>query len=624
MAAVTISTDLIEALPLIKAYKDSFEAQNKRLSRTTLTGKISSLHDAATLFEFMETTRKNFAELQEQLVGYLLDENINKSVADALRHATAAIDMLTRNLYERSADVGFLSADSTIISYLTGEASAAADNEIHSHLAAYASYYTVYSEIVLLRTNGVVAASLNGANGAARTQDSFVDHALKTDEFVQSYAISDLTGKSSLIFAHRICSLDTPIGVLALVFDLQDEMTRIFESVGGTLAFVDGKSRVVGSTLPKLAGETIHQNPKNQYMLRKLGRRSFLSVSAPSKGYEGYKGLDWSAFGFSKLSNNEKKEGAQSDKKLSVLLPTKLREIVSRSEEISEDLGDVVINGELIASKTRAYALNPILENIRAIGEQTRAIFVQTESDLVQTVSQSLFDESQLLTRIALNIMDRNLYERANDCRWWANARVFKEANWDAAAKTLEYINSLYTVYSLLFVFDENGVIRAVSKHDGLRFVGQKCSDQTHLSALANRNNQAYFVSPFAASGYYGDKPTYTYYATILGGAGVVGGVGIVFDAAAQFDSILRAALPVGRDGAFNLFFDDKKQVIGSTSARFKPLEPLPFDINEFKTTMLYDWEDKEYIVALSQAQGYREYKSKESKIYSLLFVPAV
>ena len=58
--------------------------------------------------------------------------------------------------------------------------------------------------------------------------------------------------------------------------------------------------------------------------------------------------------------------------------------------------------------------------------------------------------------------MDRNLYERANDCRWWALDPVLLrltetppgEPRRQGLEKILAYINGLYTVYSNLLLFD--------------------------------------------------------------------------------------------------------------------------------------------------------------------------
>ena len=49
-------------------------------------------------------------------------------------------------------------------------------------------------------------------------------------------------------------------------------------------------------------------------------------------------------------------------------------------------------------------------------------------SNLNQTIISSILKDSEFLSSLAIDIMDRNLYERANDCRWWALTSYFREA----------------------------------------------------------------------------------------------------------------------------------------------------------------------------------------------------
>lgn len=71
--------------------------------------------------------------------------------------------------------------------------------------------------------------------------------------------------------------------------------------------------------------------------------------------------------------------------------------------------------------------------------------------------------------------MDRDLYERANDCRWWALTSAFRELlvkerltddDAERLSSILRTINGLYTVYANLIVFDRRGQIVAVSQPD--------------------------------------------------------------------------------------------------------------------------------------------------------------
>lgn len=639
---------LLRLLPSVGRYEAAFEAQNKRLARTTLTGKISSLQNASTLFEFLENTQQNFAGLQGRLIEHLLSESLSKAVLEARSRAQCAIDILIRNLYERTADVGFLATDEDLTAFLSLP-SPDADQKalVRERLREYARKYTVYREILLLRPDGRVAARLDAANPATCSRDDLVQAALRSDGYVERFGPCDLLSgdQKALIYAGRMGPKESPLGVLALVFDFEGEMARIFKRLGGLLVLCDEKNRPIAVSHPETVPQGLRlANAKSRgYELLSVAGGVHVAAGAQTKGYEGFYGLGWTAYALTPpdraLGNQNAKAGGYT-----ALLPDTLREIVEQSVEIGEDLGDVVINGELIASKAKAYALNPLLENIRAIGDQIRGIFVQALGDLEQTVAASLFSETALLADLSLDIMDRNLYERANDCRWWALTGRFRSqlaAGVDpegarALGEVLAYINGLYTVYSLLLLYDTAGTVVAVSKPSAAALIGQKIAGDAVRQTLHNHDPQRYFVSPFEPSPLYGNRPTYLYHASVCdpqNPARTVGGIAIVFDAAPQFEAILRDTLPLGSEGqeiagAFNLFADEKNRVIASTHPGLKPLDELPFDSAAFKTgeASLFAWDNKNFIAAAARSQGYREYKNGDgyaNAVRSLTFVPA-
>ncbi|MDR3163278.1 MAG: hypothetical protein LBT81_05425 [Helicobacteraceae bacterium] len=627
-----------EAFPAVMEYSELLEAQNKRLARATLTGKISSLRDAATLFEFVEKTQQNFTDLQKKLVERLFNENLRNAVNSAAIRSRSAINVLNRCLYERSADVGFLAADSELIDFLSLENPSRADREaIKKRLGEYASSYTVYKDIVLLLPDGRVAARLDERFGVARSRDSLIMEALSKEEYIEVLKESDLfiDRNKKLIFASRVASSAKIVGVLALIFDFDGEMNAIFEFLNSHIALTDDKKQVIASCAPAQTDERFGFSLSKPYMITKFGNKTFICAGAKAESFEGFTGLDWTAYAFTRPGDDQASQSHAAGQ-FSVLLSKELRQIVDASEEIGEDLGDVVINGELIASKTRAYALNPILENIRQIGEQTRAVFRRAVTDLENVVAAALFTESYLLARLSLNIADRNLYERANDCRWWARTPLFRREQYDEAGGVLERINSLYTPYSLLYIYDRHGVVQAVSKREAAGLIGKSLSDETHREVLRNTDTRRYFVTPFAPSELYDGKPTYIYQASILSEADApIGGIGAVFDSARQLEAILQTALPLNGKGeregqdAFGVFFDHtKNSVIASTNRKLKPLERLPFDpgrLGEFKVSLL-EWDGGQYIAARADSDGYREYKRTDrytNNVSSLIFIPA-
>ncbi len=139
--------------------------------------------------------------------------------------------------------------------------------------------------------------------------------------------------------------------------------------------------------------------------------------------------------------------------------------------------------------------------------------------------------------------MDRNLYERANDCRWWALTSDFKtilekqiidDADRDRMRRILGYINSLYTVYTNLFVYDRTGKILACSNPGECDKEGRVLNSGYVVEATRITDSQLYCVSDFIKTDLYAsegqDRYTYIYNASITAHEApsrVLGGIGI-------------------------------------------------------------------------------------------------
>nr|WP_269106522.1 chemotaxis protein CheW [Massilia sp. TS11] len=222
--------------------------------------------------------------------------------------------------------------------------------------------------------------------------------------------------------------------------------------------------------------------------------------------------------------------------------------------------------------------------------------------------------------------MDRNLYERANDCRWWALSTAFRQAladgRPDAArraelSRILAYINRLYSVYTNLLLFDASGRVVAVSQDSAAELVGQRLEAPWVARTLALRHPQEYVVSDFEASPLYGGAPTYVYAAAVQApdASAVVGGIAIVFDSAPQFSGILHDILP--RAGGFALFADEQGRVIASSDGRYAPghcLPPALLRTGAPPAALVHVAELDGTLYAIGQAEscGYREYKGPD------------
>ena len=274
-------------------------------------------------------------------------------------------------------------------------------------------------------------------------------------------------------------------------------------------------------------------------------------------------------------------------------------------------------------------------------------MFERSIGNLHETVVSAILEDSRFQAALAIDIMDRNLYERANDCRWWALTSAFRELlaapqrPEDAEVRmheVLAHINALYTVYSLLMVFDIDGRVIAVSNGSGQSHVGRLVGEAWHRRALALDDAQGYAVSDFVATPFYDDRHTYIYGAAIRAPEGdrAVGGVGIVFDAAPQFASMLRDALPRDASGAiqpgsFGVFGSPNGRVIACSDERFKPGDALPLDAGLLALGPGQDRAEviaidgRHYAVGLRASSGYREYKGPDDAyreaVVALIFV---
>ena len=142
---------------------------------------------------------------------------------------------------------------------------------------------------------------------------------------------------------------------------------------------------------------------------------------------------------------------------------------------------------ERCVGRRRTAFSRVLLKEISDTGARTKDVFGGSIADLHETVVTSLLLDNQFHAALAIDIMDRNLYERANDCRWWALAPVFvdplsraarSEQDAQSIGAVLRTINGLYTVYTNLIVFDAERRIVGCSDAARSDLVGATLTDE--------------------------------------------------------------------------------------------------------------------------------------------------
>ena len=597
-------------------------------------------------------TRQAFEALAGELVDSLSGETYRKSLLALQAKTQIAIDILVRNLFERTADVGFLSTDHDLCAYLR-EVDAARRNggqdlttrseQMRSRLREYVAKYSVYKDIVVLSPDGAVLLSLHGHAPTGKSADPLIRATIDTRApYVETYRFVDFLPQQqrSLIYSYRIVDAGTTRGVLCLSFDLEDEVRRIFTKLADTndwslFTFLDATGTVIASSDPWQvpAGASLPLALHAEGGIVRFAGREYLAVTRRTHGYQGYMGPGWFAHamvplehafsagaGKTHLDQSVIAELCESD----TIFSPELRRIPAHARQIQRELNRSVWNGHVrldARSESGTGFAKALLREIGNAGRRTQDTFEQSIVDLQSTVTSAILESTALLASLAVDILDRNLYERANDCRWWAlNATLIEHLERNAddverVTEVLRHINSLYTVYHSIVLFDTQRRVVAVSNPTQGALVGKTCNESWASDTLQLRDSQAFCVSPFAPSALYDNQYTFVFGAALRAAHGrIVGGIGIVFDSTPQLRAMLKDALPRNEGGAASVgvFIDADRRVLAATDL-YSPGDTIDLPREQLQAhkdaaACVIEHRGMHYAAAACSTPGYREY----------------
>jgi chemotaxis signal transduction protein len=673
---VDLDGDLERVIPHVAAadeYGGALQHLQSVWDNLTLLGHLSGNNTD------MSGTRVAFRELAETLLNQLGREALKKCLQDLSAKAQVTINILVRNLFERTADIGFLACDDDVRTFLRDRAGQSENlAALRRRFGEYIRKYSVYSDIIVLDPKGNVLARYDDMVDVAASADPAIREAIETTAaYVESFGNSDLVAgpKRSLIYSYRVTDHNgSLLGVLCLCFRLENEAELIFANLVGhedwsVVTILDETGAVLATSAPFHVPVGARLNPvlDAEYRIVRFGPMEYIAITRAAQPYQGYAGPGWyghvmvpltHAFAASASGMLVGVDPAMIERIIhsSELFNDDMRSIPSKAEHIQRELNRSVWNGNLKQKEssqagsqagTAAFA-KTLLNEISNTGAKTKNVFQSSIADLNKTVVSSLLHDNQFHAALAIDIMDRNLYERANDCRWWALTAAFAEllsapelsqAHAQTIRSILKTINGLYTVYSNLIVFDRARRIVAVSAEDSRELEGTTLNEEWVSHILSLRGDQAYAVSPFVRTHLYKDRPTYIYGAAIADPQrhNVIGGVAIVFDSEPQFAAMLVDALP--RDGAgevkrgtFGLLAEPEGRVISCSDDHLRPGDSIALDpaflhlspgSSHFGFTAV---GDNYYAVGARASAGYREYKGTDdayrNNVIALIFTP--
>lgn len=666
---------LIGYMSDVQNFEKNMSSLSDKWNLLTLLGSMSNIG--------MDTseTRKAFEDLLDEPLLRLTQETFHKSLDELESKAQSAIDILIRNLFERTADIGFLATDDDIRNYLmflnTTDTSGSEElrhlklskkEALSQHFREYVAKYSVYENIILLDTKGKVLIQLDETNPVTVSKDPLIQESIRThQDYVETFRTSDLNHhKPSLIYSYRINHPQThePLGVLCLIFRFEDELKSIFHKLTRenpyiALELLDAKEQVIASS-------SAHHVPVGSYLDTRNSEThqtyyagfEYLYKAVKTGGYQGYFGPGWIghamvplhlAFRSSARNSFLKNDLFDTVANATAYFPKELTDILDKAKKIQTELDITVWNGNVQianASNKENPFTKALLNEISKTGEETKLVFDDTVANLNTAMLIRYLEDQKFQSSLAIDIMDRNLYERSNDCRWWALTTTFREilsqehiheTDREKMNAILETINGLYTVYTSMFIYDRNGFIVAVSNPNESHYVGRRVGYNWAAETLRLETTQEYVVSPFEPSIFYDNRSTYIYNACIQDfDSSAVGGIGIVFDAQPQFRSMLEDILPKDenheiKDGMFALFIDRFGRVLSSTTDEMLvgSIVTLPESIlqlsNGQSDAQMIEYNGIYYTVGATCSSGYREYKQRDgynNDVIAILYRP--
>lgn len=631
--------------PKVIEHQNSLINLNRWWDKVALVGKINSLNVPQSLLANMLDTKAEFAELQELLIENLLVEQIQQIGRKHRAIAQTLIDIPNRNLFERTADVGFLATDARIVSFLsTGEHDGRDARSMQQHLLEYAAKYSVYDDVMLFDVNGRLLVRMNSAVSGPMGADPAFEQVLRgNDEYIEVCRYSTLCPHkplSSLFLAPVKDPLSgRVIGALCLSFRLADEMASLFADLSDDsyllMALLDSRGYILESNNESILNRSCQIKVSQSQQLITLNNQQYICTIAPTRGYQGYLGLGWQGCVLMPFSHSTDQPASgeqrvsEQDAQRWLGFSATLSGIQRRARIVTDDLDLVVLNGRIAAARSDADEFIPILEEIRQIGRQMQGIFSSSVSQLMMTALTTHFNALSAQAALAIDIMDRNLYERANDCRWWAltesfskvlsNTRVSAGDREDMQA-ILAYINGLYTVYTGIYVYDKNGTVQAVSSTSLDSYCDTTAPEQSRWrGVLSLTDSQQYCVSAFHQTAFYQQRPTYIYNAAIRNNKQAVGGIGLVFDSEVEFRQMLDDVLNTSPKGRMGVYIDRSGQVISaSANAPWQAGGQLDLPAGILAQERgsqgagIYILDQQEYVIGFAVSKGYREYKTED------------
>jgi hypothetical protein len=326
--------------------------------------------------------------------------------------------------------------------------------------------------------------------------------------------------------------------------------------------------------------------------------------------------------------------------------PERVLELADHAGTIAAQKGKAI---QSITSQTKILALNATIEAARAgeagkgfavvasevknVSHEIERLAAEMQSGLagalneLRSVGRRMMEEirGKRLIDLSLNaieIMDRNLYERTCDVRWWATDAAVVDAAAEPNPDRVQYaeqrlgvILGAYTVYLDLWLCAADGRVLAHGRPTKYpRVHGTDVSRESWFQqAMATHSGDEFSVADIATCPALDNAPVATYAAAIREGGRsdgkVIGVLGIHFDWGPQAAAVVRGVRLTQEEAARTrvMLLDGQHRVIASSDERGMLSESFRIETQGKPSGDYTDSQGR--LVAFHLTPGYETYR---------------
>src|SRR3954453_9781610 len=301
-------------------------------------------------------------------------------------------------------------------------------------------------------------------------------------------------------------------------------------------------------------------------------------------------------------------------------------------QKITNQMKMLALNALIESSRAGAQGAGfaVVAQEVRNVGQQVETIARELESQLTNRTGNLMSSISRMTDRSrgermmdlslnAIELIDRNLYERTCDVRWWAtdSAVVDCAATPEAAAvahvsERLAVILGAYTVYLDLWLCDLDGNVVANGRADKFNVKGHNVADTKWFrDARGLRSGDDYVAGDVERQPLLGNAQVATYCASVRADGKANGKplvvLAIHFDWESQARAIVQGVRVGADDRARVLLVDSNFLVIAASDGQGLLSERIPINLNGSRSGFYHDRAGT--LVAFHATPGYETYK---------------